>query len=150
MKVISFICTLLVTISCATKLDRTHIEDSRQNPIKTYEEKKMLIKQMISSHNEFDQATKDKLEKSLLRTIDRAKALKERESQLIQEVLKQSLVKKASYDNMVVLKKELKKLYNRKYSNLERAIIELKQVIGIKPINESLSRDIRMEYLFFR
>jgi len=144
MKVFGLMSLLIILSSCATNQEKAVIENANTNPVKSYEQKKELIKEIISTHNEFNLATKEKLEKSLLASLDRAQNLKDKESQLIQEVLKQSIVKKASYENLVVLKKELKNLYKEKYKNFETAINDLKQIVGIKPENQGFYDDLSL------
>lgn len=139
--------TLLIAITgCATKAEKKIIEESKRNTPITLEQKKQLLKNLISKHDEFDKATKKKLEKSLISTLDRAQKLRDRESQLIQEILDQTLVKKTNYDLVLRLKKELKEVYSKKYANFNRAIIELKKVVGIRPDNQSLSSDLGFEF----
>ena len=135
---------------CANLSDREPVEMSKLLKAKSFEEKKELLKNMVDLHEEFDISTKNKIKSLLLRSLDQAKDLKKRESQLIQEILRQTIVKKASYDQMIILKKELKHLYQLKYRNFEKAITKLKEIVGIKPRNESLFEELRVENLFGR
>jgi hypothetical protein len=141
---------LLVLTGCATHKNNKLVDESHNLTPKTLEEKKAHVHEMLSKHSEFDNGTKAKIEKILISSLDKSKELRERESQLIQQISTYTIVKKASYDEMVKLKSELKKLYNTKYKNFESAINRLKKIVGIKQFNSSLMEDIYMEHVLDR
>ena len=141
---------LLVLTGCATHQHNKLVDESHSLTPKSLEEKKAHVHEMLAKHSEFDSATKIKIEKILISSLNKSKELRERESQLIQQISTYTIVKKASYDEMVKLKSELKKLYNTKYKNFESAINRLKKIVGIKQFNSSLMEDIYMEHVLDR
>jgi len=141
---------LLALTGCATKNNNKLVKESYDLTPKSLEQKKMDVHKMLGIHKEFDETTKLKIENILISSLEKSQKLRERESQLVQQISNYTIVKKASYDEMVKLKSELKKLYNTKYKNFESAINRLKKIVGIKQFNSSLMEDIYMEHVLDR
>ena len=141
---------LFVLTGCATKNSSKLVAESYDLIPKSLEQKKMDVHEMLGSHKEFNEATKLKIENILISSLEKSQTLRERESQLVQQISNYTIVKKASFDEMVKLKLELKKLYNTKYKNFESAINRLKKIVGIKQFNSSLMEDIYMEHVLDR
>lgn len=142
---------LLIVTSCASHKNQNKlVRESYKLEPKTLEEKKVDVHRMLEKHSEFDSATKDKIENILIKSLEVTQKLRIRESQLVQQISNYTIVKQASYGQMVKLKSELKKIYNTKYLNFETAINNLKEIVGIKEFNDSIMQDIHMEHLLDR
>jgi hypothetical protein len=144
-----FLFFLIVLSSCASHNNKVVDESYDLNP-KSLKAKKAHVHEMLGKHNEFDSATKDKIEKILISSLETSQKLRIRESQLVQQISNYTIVKKANYQELVKLKAELKNLYNTKYINFETAINNLKEIVGIKEFNDSIMQDIHMEHVLDR
>jgi chromosome segregation ATPase len=145
MKYFSFL-LLLFSISCAISEKSPAVKASRERSVKSIDEKKELIKKMLDEHPEYSQKTKDKIQSILISSLNTIEDLRKRESQLIQQIAHCTMVEEKSFEEMSALKRELKKVYNQKYENLEKAVNQLKALLGVTPENNYLTNDAFMGF----
>lgn len=141
---------MLLFVGCASDKNHQIIKESQNLPVKSIEQKKADIKEMVSEHSELDRNKREKVEKILISSVDRTDKLRKRESQLIQQITNYTIVQKGTHKQLSVLKSELNDLYKEKYKNYEVAIGQLKDVLGLKPENQQLIQDRRMDIFFER
>jgi hypothetical protein len=140
----------IILFSCAHQANNEVVTNAYNLPVHTFAEKKASLIAMIDNHSEFDQATKTKIETLLINSLETAERLRQKESQLISQIGRKTLVEKGQYDDLLALKKEMKSIYEKKYKNIDLTVSQLKKIIGIKPANDSLLQDIGRMGIFFR
>ena len=122
---------LFVLISCA-QTEKAVVKQAKNLEPKTIAEKRVKIKTVLNNHLEFN------------------KSLRDKESQLIQQILNKTIVDKGSYNELLALKSEINKVYEQKYSNVDKTVSELKELIGISPKNNAITEEIGGIDLFHR
>lgn len=129
-----------ILFSCAS--NKEVIIEAQNLPVKTLAEKKLKVKQILSTHKELEAEQLKKLEKLLIGSLEKLEELRAQESKLIQQIMNKTLVDKGSYEDLVTLRKALKKVYLAKNENFDSMTAAVKRVVGIKPENLSLAEDI--------
>ncbi|MAZ49059.1 MAG: hypothetical protein CME65_10875 [Halobacteriovoraceae bacterium] len=140
---------LFVLISCA-QTEKAVVKQAKKLEPKTIAEKRVKIKTVLNNHPEFSKSQRDKIEKVLMSALDRSETLRAKESQLIQQILNKTIVDKGSYNELLALKSEINKVYEQKYSNVDKTVSELKELIGISPKNNAITEEIGGIDLFHR
>ncbi len=138
---------LFVLVGCATKLDKKPVVESKDIEPISFKQKKVRLRALLDSHPEFNKETKVKIENLLIGAIEEGQKLKMRESQLIQQVARYTLVEQGSYSQIKKLKSALKKVYETKYNNISKTIDKLKKIVGIAPVNKSLINDFQKDHI---
>ena len=137
---------LLIVVSfigaCASNHDLKPVTDSLQIQARTFAEKKVIIRKTLANHPEFSQDKKEEIKNILISSLERTEKLRERESQLLQQIFRYTIEKQGSFKQIVALKSELRTVYDRKFENFNKAITRLKKVVGIKAKNKELVSDI--------
>lgn len=140
---------LFVLISCA-QTEKAVVKQAKNLEPKTIAEKRVKIKTVLNNHLEFNKSQREKIEKVLMSALDRSELLRDKESQLIQQILNKTIVDKGSYNELLALKSEINKVYEQKYSNVDKTVSELKELIGISPKNNAITEEIGGIDLFHR
>lgn len=138
---------MFILAGCATKADRKLVVESKKIKPISYEEKKIRIRAVLDNHPELTKAKRDEVEALLIGSIEKNKKLRIRESQLIQQVARYTLVENGTFTQIKKLKQELKKVYNKKYDNVSETIVKLKSIVGINIINRSLMNDFQVDHI---
>lgn len=134
---------LIVFISsCASKTNQQPVKDSLAIKATTLQEKKVIVLQTLAKHPEFTQLKKEEIKKILITSLEKTEKLRERESQLLQQIIQYTIVKKGSYGQIVALKSELRTVYDSKFNNFDKAITKLKNIVGITAQNKEFVREI--------
>ena len=139
--------SMLVLAGCATKEDRKLVVESKKIEPISYEQKKVRIRKVLDNHPELNKSKKENVEKLLIGAIERNEKLRIRESQLIQQVAKYTLVESGTFTQIKKLKLELKKVYDKKYVNISETIEKLKAIVGINIVNRSLMDDFQVDHI---
>jgi len=139
--------SMLVLAGCATKEDRKLVVESKKIEPVSYEQKKVRIRKVLDNHPELNKSKKENVEKLLIGAIERNEKLRIRESQLIQQVAKYTLVESGTFTQIKKLKLELKKVYDKKYVNISETIEKLKAIVGINIVNRSLMDDFQVDHI---
>lgn len=135
------IMTLLILTSCAQTKPKVVRQADEFTP-QTIEQKREKIKEVLANHNEFKAEEREKIEKVLMKALDKSEALRERESQLLQQVFNKTLCDKGTYNEIGALRVEMNKVYAMKSENIESTLKKLKDLVGIDPKNTVLSSEI--------
>jgi hypothetical protein len=138
---------MLVLAGCATKADKKLVVESKKIEPISYEQKKVRIRKVLDNHPELNKSKKENVEKLLIGAIERNEKLRIRESQLIQQVARYTLVESGTFTQIKKLKLELKKVYNKKYDNVSETIEKLKAIVGINVVNRSLMDDFQADHI---
>lgn len=128
----------LVLFSCASYQEKEVVQEAYKLEVRTYEEKRELLKEILSHHSEFDQAKKAEIEKTVDKSFLEGEALRKKESQLLAKIIRLSIIEEGPAKELTILKKALKEVYIKKYKNFDSMIMNLKKVIGIYPKNQKL------------
>jgi len=139
--------SMLVLAGCATKEDRKLVVESKKIEPISYEQKKVRIRKVLDNHPELNKSKKENVEKLLIGAIERNEKLRIRESQLIQQVARYTLVESGTFTQIKKLKLELKKVYDKKYVNISETIEKLKAIVGINIVNRSLMDDFQVDHI---
>jgi len=139
--------SMLVLAGCATKADKKLVVESKKIEPISYEQKKVRIRKVLDNHPELNKSKKENVEKLLIGAIERNEKLRIRESQLIQQVARYTLVESGTFTQIKKLKLELKKVYNKKYDNVSETIEKLKSIVGINIVNRSLMNDFQVDHI---
>ena len=139
--------SMLVLAGCATKADKKLVVESKKIEPISYEQKKVRIRKVLDNHPELNKSKKENVEKLLIGAIERNEKLRIRESQLIQQVARYTLVESGTFTQIKKLKLELKKVYDKKYVNISETIEKLKAIVGINIVNRSLMDDFQVDHI---
>lgn len=141
--------SLFILTSCA-QTKPTVVKQAYDIEPKSIEQKREKIKDVLASHKEFKSDQRAKIEKVLMAALDKSEKLRVKESQLIQQILNKTIVEKGSYNELLTLKKEMDKLYEEKYSNVDKTVNQLKSLIGIDPKNDTITEELGTIDVFHR
>jgi hypothetical protein len=138
---------LFILTGCATKADKRPVVESKKIKPLTYEQKDQRISKVLTKHPEFTKEVRAKVKTLLSNAFDKAEKLRIRESQLVQQLGRYTLVKQGTSTQIKKLKMELKKVYNKKYDNVSMTIDKLKKIVGIKSVNENLMKSFQADHI---
>ena len=133
-----FLLLSFVLVSCASYQDKEVVKEAYQLEVRTYEEKRELLEDILSHHSEFDEAKKAEIEKLVDKSFIEGESLRKKESQLLAKILRLSIIEEGPAKELAILKKALKEVYVAKYKNFDSMVMDLKKVIGIYPKNQKL------------
>ena len=118
-------------MSCASQRSDAVKESYTNDPV-TITAKQKKVSQLIESNDKLDAQQKNKLKEVFSTSFKNSRDLYMRESQLMQQIIENSLKEKKNNKEIASLEFALKDLYKKKYKNIEITVDKIGDIIDIE------------------
>lgn len=139
MKITLMFILLISLVSCATKIKDSELEEYEY---KKYDALKISLHEKIEAHSDYTTEQKFELNKIIDEALKDHKELKIEESKTVQLLMDSLLSENNDLKKINALKKKMANIYDRKTKLLYKTSSKIKKLLGIRPKNHILNREI--------